>query len=48
LVSLLQNKIKDKRAISLIFQGLKAKILISETGEVFRLYSGVPQGGGGC
>jgi retron-type reverse transcriptase len=44
LIALLQKKIKDERIISLIFQGLKTKILIPETGEAFRPGSGVPKG----
>jgi len=45
LISLLQKKIKDERIISLIFKGLKTKILVPETGEVIHPDSSVPQGG---
>lgn len=45
LILLLQKKIKDERIISLISKGLKAKILVPETGEIILPDSGVPQGG---
>lgn len=45
LISLLQKKIKDERIISLISKGLKAKVLVPETGGVIHPDSGVLQGG---
>lgn len=45
LKGLLTKKIKDDRFIGLIYQGLKAKILIPYSGELIHPKTGVPQGG---
>lgn len=45
LISLLQKKIKDEHIISLIYKGLKAKVLVLQSGEIIHPDRGVLQGG---
>ena len=45
LKQLLRLKIEDDRFISLVYQGLKSKILVPSQGELIHPITGVPQGG---